>query len=669
MHSFWKVTVHLRGRWLGLLCLYAAMMGWHALAARSASLTVAAGLFVAVLVAFFLGDIFLKLVLKDKAAFDSLFLRLLAGVLLGITLLYLAALVLNFGLIVDAALVAGAALALWTLVRKGRWKSALCDGDPSESVVLALGLLAVTLWCRDLLVPLNSTGAVTTIPAWPDVFYHLSQIAAFSVSTGAASIHDVQMAGSVAHPYHFASYVMPALLVRAGDVSHWVSYASFLVPVGITLTFLAAHAIAAPLFGARSAALAALALLLLPDASQQHFGNPFMSYHWLQQIAPAGGYGVAAAAMAFLLMIEACRTRRVALAFASYAFFLVTLVFKAQIFVAIAYPLLVFPALFFVGLSVLQRAAITVVLSAVFVAVVRFSQQFPSVPVLRLDGSSLLQFAHSILRNQSEGVIHTISAGVFPITGGYGLVFALMLLLVTFGIFPFVYAYLLKRLRSQFEPVIWLFPILIVVTFLAMAAGMALDDRHIGMPEELLHRPFVWAYFVMLVWTSAGAYWLRFGDTLPGRTVALRYGACIVLLMLVPGYFGARIQTMPAWGRQFPALPSCLVRSADFIKEHSLPGDIVQDANNDPKFILTALTARQPYAIDTHGVRAPQGVAERLPTLGAIRDAATWEQASALSRQVGIRWWLSGPDTRVAWRSGASEHAAFSCGDFQVFHF
>jgi len=35
-----------------------------------------------------------------------------------------------------------------------------------------------------------------------------------------------------------------------------------------------------------------------------------------------------------------------------------------------------------------------------------------------------------------------------------------------------------------------------------MASSLALDDRHIGMPEELLHRPFVWAYFKVAVLES-----------------------------------------------------------------------------------------------------------------------------------------------------------------------
>jgi hypothetical protein len=308
---------------------------------------------------------------------------------------------------------------------------------------------------------------------------------------GASTIHDVQMAGSVPHPYHFASFIFPALLVSTGQVSPWSAYASFLVPVGVALTLLAAHAIAAPMFGAWPAAAGALALLLLPDAWQQGFGNPFMSYHWLQQIAPAGTYGVASAAMSFLLMFEACRSKRVWLMLASYLFLVATLLFKAQIFVAIALPLLLFPALFFVGMTAVERVTLTTLLSMLFLVVVRLSQQISSVPVLRLDGSGLYQFSFTVLRVQSRGWIDSTVNQLFSMTQQHGIVFISMLLFITFGVFPVVYGFQLNRLRRDVAPAVWMFPILCVAGFLVMSTGMALDNRRVGTPEELLHRPLV----------------------------------------------------------------------------------------------------------------------------------------------------------------------------------
>jgi hypothetical protein len=665
----WTYKAYFQSRWLGLLFVFAALIGWHFMTARTASAAVAGVLFAAVITAYLLGDVVLKLLLHDKAGFDTISFRLVCGALTGMALLYVAAMVLRFGLPIDAAIIAATVLGTWLFVRKACWRTPFRGTDPAEPGFVALGLLAVTLWCRDVMHPIDSQ-ILTIVPAWPDVFYHMSEIAAFAGSTGAATVHDVQMAGAPVHPYHFASYIFPALLVSAGGVSEWVAYAGFLVPASVMLTFLAAHAIVAPVFGRWPAAVGGLALLLLPDASQQNFGNPFMGYHWLQQVGPAGGYGVASAAMAFVFMIEACRSRRVVLIFASYFFLFVTLIFKAHIFVAIAYLLLIFPALFYGGPSLSQRVVASTVLTAVFVAVVRFSQQLPGVPVLRMDGSSVPVFSRMILGMQSEGVLKTLFSSIFPITGANGVVFGLMLLLITFGILPAVYACQLTRLRRQFPLLVWLFPILVVGNFLVMAVWLALDDRHIGRPEELSHRPFVWAYFILVAWAAASTYRLYFGDAPPGRAMTIRAAATIIVLMLVvPGYLGSGVQTMPVWGTTFPKVSNCLVNSASFIKQSSLASDIVQDANNDPRFILTALTARRPYAIDTGGVRAPAGIAKRLQALAAIRSAPTLDEASVLARQLGIQWWVNGPHASVTWASGASQRAAFTCAKFQVFHF
>ncbi len=51
-----------------------------------------------------------------------------------------------------------------------------------------------------------------------------------------------------------------------------------------------------------------------------------------------------------------------------------------------------------------------------------------------------------------------------------------------------------------------LFPVLVTATYLIMALGLALDDRTAHMPDELLHRPLVWAYFAVAAWTLGCSY-------------------------------------------------------------------------------------------------------------------------------------------------------------------
>jgi hypothetical protein len=174
----------------------------------------------------------------------------------------------------------------------------------------------------------------------------------------------------------------------------------------------------------------------------------------------------------------------------------------------------------------------------------------------------------------------------------------------------------------------------------------------------------------LVVWTVAAAYRLLSGDAPPHKGRTFTWAVCIAFLMLaVPGDLGHRIQTMGVWKRDFPMLSNCQVATGSYIKEHSLPTDIVQDATNDPRFILSALSSRLPYAIDAGGGRPPKGLEERLRALGAVRSAATLNQAATLARQMGIQWWVIGPGANVAWRAEIGGRAAFKCDQYQVVRF
>ena len=173
-----------------------------------------------------------------------------------------------------------------------------------------------------------------------------------------------------------ASYMLPAALVDATGVSTYVAYASLLMPLGLLVTVLGAYSLAAVAFGRWPALAGAAALILLPDAAQLGFGNPFLGYHWLQQIAPAQMYGVASAAVVFALILEGCRSGRPALALCSYFFVLATLLYKAQIFVAISFVALVLPVFYLPGRWTRFRLLILVILISVYFGAAAISQLF-----------------------------------------------------------------------------------------------------------------------------------------------------------------------------------------------------------------------------------------------------------------------------------------------------
>lgn len=644
------------------------------MAAGDLPFIVVAWLFSLLLVSLLVGDLFLKWALKDNERFNNLPTKLLSGILCVNIFLFIASLTLPFGLTVDWIIFLILTLVLWFRARLVTSESFLRKHHLTETFFFLAIPLVVTVWCRELLHPVELKGGVAIIRTWQDVYYHLCQITAFASSKGPGTISDVQMVDSVAHPYHMASYMLPAVLVDVTGSSALVAYASLLVPIGILMTALGAYSLGQLLFGKWPGLAAGLALMLLPDAPQQGFGNPFFGYHWLQQIAPAGSYGVASAAFVFMLMFEACRTSHYRLIILSYFFVLVTLLYKAQIFVAISFLVLVFPVLFMGGRVANYRTPLLLLLTCIYLGVIALSQASLSVPVMRLDGSGLMSYSSSILAMQTSGFIKQTFTALFVSLGNNGYLravsFGLMIIICTFGLFPVLYTLQFGYLKRFFKPSVWLFPLMVLTVYLVMASCLALDNRHIGTPDELLHRPFVWAYFVIVVWCAGAGYHRLFGDALPvSRQSKWYYVLLIIFLMIVPISYGKEISTMKIWGLGYQELPVCQVETARFIRANSYANEVVQDSMSDPHFILSALSERKPYVIDTGGVRMAVGIQPRINLLKQLKELKDGNEIESIMKEQAITWYVVNPTDHIQWDDAMISHIAFECGGYRLYHF
>src|SRR5450830_1719920 len=445
--------------WLFLFCLCCSYMADGFLSVGTA-ITIGS----IVLMSFFVGDLFIRFALNNSERFNNVSTRLLIGSLLSSFSLYVLALSLPFGLTIDWIVLFIATLLIWGAVRNKNKAIVVVRANISECVFLVLATIATIVWCQDMLRPLEATGNIAILRIWPDVYYHLSEIAVLAKSVGLSSMSDNQMAGVPVHPYHFASYILPALILHTGNISAITSFAGFLGPFGILLTALAAYCLAFSVFGEWPGLMAGLSVLLLPDAYQQGFGNQLMGgYYWLQQSAPGGSYGVASAAVVFMLMFEAYRTENFkAVAFA-YLFLLITLTFKAHIFVAISFLAVVSPALIWRTSNNKYRIAFAVLLSGIYFLVVRLSQFSLSVPTLRLDGTGLSFYSTLAMGGQVDGVIHDIGVWALALAGEHwtlkAFVFSLFVIITTFGFVSFIYATCAYRLRKFHSRVVLLFPV------------------------------------------------------------------------------------------------------------------------------------------------------------------------------------------------------------------
>jgi len=669
-------------RYLPIFSVVFVLSLWVWLVTRHLPVAAVAVFIALALVSVAAGDVFIRHTVGMSDRFDSFSTRFLLGFFIANIALYIVSFVSPFGLALDSLFVSLAVFAAWAASKKTGFRSLFGVRCVPESVFVLLALVAVTFWCRDILNPAEVGWEFTTIKAWQDIFYHARVISNFASAHGLGAVSDLQMAGAQAHPYHYASYIVPAVLANVTSVSSLEVFAGFQVPFGLLLTVLASFSLLSSLFGKLPGIAAGLTLAYAPDAMQQGFGNYFLSYHWLQQVSPAMLYGTALAALAWLFMFEGCRSGKFSLVATGYVAAFFTLLFKAQIFVAVSFLIWIYPALFMAGLKTRVRVGCFAAMTFLYLAVVAVSQGFANVPTLRLDGSGLAWYKGALLYSQSPGflkdqfdlIFYYITVqmdGAWLITA---IALAPMLFVGTFGIFGLLYPAFLMHLKKHFRPYIVLFPVLIAINYLVMSEGLALDAKNLGTPEELLHRPFVWAYFVACSWSGAALYHAMFDDRFPVYKHAERIAAAIICVAVsIPIYFGYRIQTMPIWpGGGFDdhaKIPTCLFKTALFIRGKSTPKSVVQDSLNDPKSVLAGLSEQQGFAMDLSGFRAPDGLKDRLHELRMFKDMDRYEGVVEFARRNSMDWYVLHPGDKVNWPEPINRRLAFQCGGYRTYYF
>jgi hypothetical protein len=228
------------------------------------------------------------------------------------------------------------------------------------------------------------------------------------------------------------------------------------------------------------------------------------------------------------------------------------------------------------------------------------------------------------------------------------------------------------RLRYPLSRLLWFFPILMVGNFLVMAIGLAFDNRGVGTPEELPHRPFVVMYFAVMAWTGGAAGWWLLQSRRLRNVAPLVLALTTIALLLVPAAWGSgvqRIWAMPG-GAHLRISPG-LYRATQYMRDHSKPQDIFQDSKFDSNYISAALSELRPYvehmmvrvSYNAHWVDERTAVITNFMAMSdptAVRDTA---------RRLGVRWFLLHPGHPVAWPAAIVGAPVFEYGGFRVYRF
>jgi hypothetical protein len=625
------------------------------------------------------GRFFIKRTSLSFKVAHSLSLQLLCGYLVLSIVVFLLLFFTPIGIEMSVAIVA--AVGLLILLACRRTARGICkpaDHLP-DFLCLLLSGVAATLWCTDALRPTVREGPLTIYQTFSDSFFHSRMISSVAQAHGLKTMSAMQMSGQVPPMYQYAIYVTPAAVFCLTKSSAYITFVSFLVPFGILLSGLAAFSLVASAWGQWPGIAATLAVTLLLDAYQQGFGNKWLSYHFFQQAAPGGLYGVACVAIAWMFIFNGCKVPQFASILVGYALLITSILYKAQFFVANAFLLMIYPCVFFRGLRMHSRIISAVVLSALFYVIVTLSQNMDSVPTLRLDGSALKTYTLEVLWHSDPGFLKSLyqhllgekeSAPVFCLYA------ATMFLLSTFGIWTAICLFISFRRKVKIESAALLFPFLVIINYLVISLGLAQDTKGFQV-SELLHRQFVWAYFVVAAWSGAGVYVLLFGNESPPNKITRILAAIIIISSFsVPLVWAQNLQTLPYRGydsyRALNPVPSDLIKACLYIRKHSQPKDVIQDSENDPKFWVTGLAERQDFAADYKlwsKIRNPPGLRGRLDQLAAFKTMKNEQDILEVAREFGISWYVLQPQSNVDWPASVLQKPAFRAGNYRVYHF
>jgi hypothetical protein len=464
-------------------------------------------------------------------------------------------------------------------------------------------------------------------------------------------------------------------LTASAGIAPFDTYNGFAVPGGLFITIMAAYVLLCSFWGRWPGFAGSLCLLLLPNASYHGLNIPWFSYHWLILISPSLAYGIAVFAMAWVLMFEGLRKSRPILIMASYSVACLSIAFKAYLFLSFSLLVLVYPLLFWKGLSLRSRLVGVFVASAGFFLAIEGTHYFESVSFIHLNFSAASQYSGWVLSMvENRPLLNTFVA----MLGAAGWILvplgALLIYWGTFGVFGVVCPALAFVQRREIDPATLWFPILTMVAYLIMSLGLGYDT-HLGASQEhFLHRHFAWAYFVVCSWTLGAAYWSKFGADPPSNSLwrgAMALG--LSGLLFVSYSLGHKVQVGPVWGKfcTWTEVPYGLVQASFFVRDHSKQGDIVQDSKNDPKCIVSALSAHQAFLIDYWLMqeKMPPLASERLAGLRQFKTFTSEDEIVSFASKHGIKWYILHPDDEVHWPPHLTDKFVFRESGFRVYNF
>ena len=213
-----------------------------------------------------------------------------------------------------------------------------------------------------------------------------------------------------------------------------------------------------------------------------------------------------------------------------------------------------------------------------------------------------------------------------------------------------------------------------IVILLLMTFGLSRNSM-LGLPEELIHRPFVWVYWLVGTVTAGRLFSLTAAGR--GAPHVWLVAAGLLCLCLVPIFYGRHLQH-GKWATAKPhygiKVDRGLVASAAFIRKQPPSDAIVQDSDLDEPFpILDGLSERGSFAGRPKFWRRisrsfrDADYREQLEKLHALQSARSLAALRKAVRETGIRWYVIRPGDSYPWPDEFAAHPALQSGGYKVY--
>jgi hypothetical protein len=549
--------------------------------------------------------------------------------------------------------------------------------DPLSALGLLgilVSLVAATGWSQDLILPTSAVKDGVVFKPWSDFFFHATMVARNLGSQTLFQVGNYEWKGFPAIFYHYASYSIPICLAKVGSLPAYATVVGFWAPFGSFLTGLASYALGRAIWSQAAGLAALMATCLIPDATLLNMGHPIYCYFWLQHVAPGGLYGVAIAGTALILILQGARDAHRAWILCGVALGALVALFKVHIFAA-AFPLLVSFAILAWPPRRHTRWLVLGIFVTTGMALLVLANHFREGLNIRVDFSGSAWYWKLLAKEASGTPVESwyrVFAAPHPFPSN--LVQAIgLLLLNALGIFAvlapltWLLAVQSKTWKSSDGISVAAVAILLLITF-GLSGGVA--------SSEFMHRPFVWAYWLVGSLTAGRLFSIMAGARLRLATKAI--AVAVVVLTLFPIRYGSGLERSKTSGPDAFSnlrLDQGLIDCAYYIRGQPPVDAVVQDSHLDELLILGGLSERRSFVarskvwmtISKAFRKSPYPYQEQLRKLQSLQQATNVQDLQRSVRETGIRWYVVHPADSNFWPAEFRDRPVFESNGYRVY--